>query len=150
MRYKKIPLIDTEREIYNPDFIVIGSILVEMIQILFFGPQLKVIANFFGNASVFFTLKNYESDYLINDLFWYHFCGVIGSVAIFAYLFSVIFFKLELRWSHFCLMQFSNDCAQVLVPVLSNLGYLPIISILLDALSCNKSISNNFGNSFMD
>jgi hypothetical protein len=61
----------------------------------------------------------------------------------------IIILKLDLKYDNYYSTLFGFICEHSL-PIISNAGFLPIISILLDVFLCTKGTSDSLNDSYLD
>ncbi|CAG9329486.1 unnamed protein product [Blepharisma stoltei] len=84
-----------------------------------------------------------------NGVFWFFLDFIFGVAFIWAVLSVTVLFRLDERLPSIGLFRLLNKSADFLMPILGNLMFIPIVSLLLDVFICDESIGENFTDSFM-
>jgi len=101
-------------------------------------------------------LSSWLSSYAIINLgwitegkmFWYYVKAVLIAVIFWIYFSFIIIFKFEGKFNNF-FFHYSQTFAELLMPILGNAGFLPIVSVLLNVIQCDQAIGNDLSQSFV-
>lgn len=74
---------------------------------------------------------------LQNGVFWLILNVVLGAVALWTILIVVVFTRIDSKLQRFCIFRNLGHLADFLLPILGELGFIPIISVLLMVLICD-------------
>ncbi|CAG9329483.1 unnamed protein product [Blepharisma stoltei] len=145
----KVDQLTKKQEISIEDFIMGATVIIEFLQILSMGPDLTPISSLIGDlgSMLSFDLSNLISTK--NGVFWFFLDFIFGLVFIWVVLSVTVLLRLDERFPTIGLLRLLNKSAYLLMPIIGNLMFIPIVSLLLEVFICDESIGENFTDSFM-
>lgn len=72
--------------------------------------------------------------------------GIVGFWTVYSLF---ILAKIDVRYNHYYIVRIIEDLGEFAMPIIGNLCYLPLLSILLSVFICDKSIDDSFETSYM-
>ena len=127
-------------EITFDDYVLLGTIAVEMLQYGAMGPTFPSWAATLQMASDSFSVNLETMIRLKGGMFWNILRVTLAGVAAWMGLLMVVFFKLDVRYK-FCFSRL-GDLAEKALPILGNMCFLPIISILMSVFQCGQAVQH--------
>ncbi|CAG9321867.1 unnamed protein product [Blepharisma stoltei] len=145
----KIEMLTMKKEISYEDFIVGITILIEFFQIISMGPDVKAISSLVGHVGDGFSLNLDSIYHMKGNVFWILISCTYGLTLLWLILCGVVLFQLDAVFPKSSLFKLLVQFSESMMPILGNLLFIPIISILLDVFVCDESIGENFTDSFL-
>ncbi|CAG9318589.1 unnamed protein product [Blepharisma stoltei] len=144
-----VEILEEKKEISTDDFIVGATIPIEFFQFVSMGPNFSVFGSILSNLSSMSTIELEDVIKLQNGVFWIITDIVLVCIAIWAVLCVIVLLRLHERWEELWIFRNLGVIAEYLMPVLGNICFMPFISICLDVFLCDKSIGEDFTDSFL-
>ncbi|CAG9329489.1 unnamed protein product [Blepharisma stoltei] len=145
----KVEQLITKQEMSIEDFMMGATVIIEFFQLISMGPNLASISALIGDLGNMLSLDINDFISTKNGVFWFFLGFIFGVVFIWAVLSVTVLFRLDERLPTIGLFRLLNKSADFLMPILDNLMFIPIVSLLLDVFICDESIGENFTDSFM-
>ncbi|CAG9315212.1 unnamed protein product [Blepharisma stoltei] len=137
------------KEISSQDFIVGATIAVEFFQFASMGPDYRSFNSFLSSIGEALSLDLGNFVKLSNGVFWGICDAILGLSVTWVVLCITVFYRLDEKYSHVSIFRFLGQLADLLMPILGNLCFIPFVSVLLDVFVCDESIGNHFTDSFL-
>ncbi|CAG9335587.1 unnamed protein product [Blepharisma stoltei] len=142
----EIPNLTTKSLIKFEDYVAMTMIFIYFLQYLAMGPDLDKYdkySDWLGRYAVinFHWLTK-------GKIFWLYVNIVIGAVGLWLYFCVHIILRLEAKFVNFFSTS-STNLATILMPLLGNAFFLPIVSVLLSIFQCDQSIGDELSQSFV-
>jgi hypothetical protein len=83
-------------------------------------------------------------------VFWFVLDVVYSLCAVWFVVALLVIFKVDMRYEGSSICRNFGYWAEFLLPILSNMCFLPIIAILLDVNLCTESVGDEYTDSFLD
>ncbi|CAG9329357.1 unnamed protein product [Blepharisma stoltei] len=145
----KVDQLTTKQEISIEDFMMGATVVIEFFQLLAMGPDITPINSLIENIGNMVSLDLNHVIKATNGVFWIFLDFIFACVLLWVILSTNVLLRLDEKFPSVPLLRFLNQLADLLMPVLGNLMFIPIVSVLLDVFVCDKSIGNNFTDSYM-
>lgn len=132
------------------DMIFTSYFLFQIFQLISMGPDQTSLRVALKNIQVLCAFDFNEFFQVKFDQFWgLYYCILIFSIF---WVFCCIFvlFKCQIRYSRLILFQQIKFLSTFTFPVLGHIGFLPIISMLMNIFMCHKAIASDITSSFLD
>mmetsp|Transcript_21306 Transcript_21306/g.21096 ORF Transcript_21306/g.21096 Transcript_21306/m.21096 type:complete len:167 (-) Transcript_21306:68-568(-) len=126
-----------------------ASVIIEFFQLLSMGPNLTPISSLIRDFANVFSLDIDDFISTKNGVFWFFLDSIYGFVFIWAVLSVTVLLRMDERLPGIGLFRLLNKSAHYLMPIIGNLMFIPIVSLLLDVFICDEAIGENFTDSFM-
>lgn len=141
------PLVQSS-EIKFGDYIVMIVIVVDLFQIMGMGPDLTPFL--FGASKIpdFISVNMSNIINFTKDIYWMGVYITLITCLIWFYLSVVVIFRLDEKLKY-SVLKFSNTLAISLMPIIGDLLFLPIVSILLFIFDCNEGTGTSITESFL-
>ncbi|CAG9330179.1 unnamed protein product [Blepharisma stoltei] len=137
------------KEISVPDAIMAATIVIEFFQLLAMGPDITPINSLISDIGKSFSLDFESLIQVRNDVFLIFLDVVFGSIILWVILSVIVLFRLDEIFNRVAIIRHLSSLSDYLMPVLGNLLFIPFMSGLLDVFVCDKSIGDDFTQSFM-
>ncbi|OMJ68141.1 hypothetical protein SteCoe_34492 [Stentor coeruleus] len=138
------------RVITLSDMIFTSYFLFQIFQLISMGPDQISLRVALKNIQILCAFDFNEFFQVKFDQFWgLYYCVLIFSIF---WIFCCIFvlFKCQIRYSRLVLFQQIKFLSTFIFPVLGHIGFLPIISMLMNIFMCHKAIANDITSSYLD
>ncbi|OMJ92512.1 hypothetical protein SteCoe_4754 [Stentor coeruleus] len=143
-----IKLLFQSSEIKFGDYVVMIVIVVDLFQIMGMGPDLTP---FLFGASKIPDYISVNMSNIINftkDVYWMGVYVTLITCLVWFYLSIVVIFRLDEKFKY-SVFKFSNTLAISLMPIIGDLLFLPIVSILLFIFDCHEGTGESLTESFL-
>ncbi|OMJ68342.1 hypothetical protein SteCoe_34234 [Stentor coeruleus] len=141
------PLVQSS-EIKFGDYVVMIVTVVDLLQIIGMGPDLTPFL--FGASKIpdFISVNMSNIINFTKDIYWMGVYVTLITCLVWFYLSIVVIFRLDekLKYSMF---KFSNNLAVSFMPIIGDLLFLPIVSILLFIFDCHEGTGTSITESFL-
>ena len=148
IRFRKIVMMQVKSHIVFEDYLTIGFIFIEALQMISIGPSFVSFNNFFSNLSEILSLNISKVTQFKDTTFWI----IFFSMIFLSYLWIIVIFICLFRVFR-CFPVVLNKLEEfksILIPIMSNYLFLPIIVSLLSILMCDKAISEDYTDSYLN
>jgi len=122
------------------DYLVFLTILIETLQYFSMGPDSPSWVAFLHRLVSYFNTNIDSVISLQKGVFWIVLNMTFAGVAIWGLLLIVLFFQTKCRVP--CLCPVLSEIGERLLPILGNMLFLPIISILMSVFECGQTASS--------
>jgi hypothetical protein len=130
------------------DYLTLGFIIVESIQLIAIGPSFAAFNQFLNNTSEYLSLNLSKAVTFRNTTFW---------VIFYSMLFSTYIWLLILVFTGFKLCGYNQiKCSRLekikvlSIPILSNYLFIPVTVCILSILACDKAIGSNLTDAYLN
>ncbi|CAG9336167.1 unnamed protein product [Blepharisma stoltei] len=121
-------------------------IFINFLQFLAMSPDIKEYDEYSSLLAGYIALN---LDWMIErNKFWYFTYIILGAAGTWIYISFNILLAVDAKYSFF-IFYFLGDFAQILVLILGNICFLPIVSFLISVVQCDQAIGNELSNSFV-
>jgi hypothetical protein len=135
----------TPEEISLEDYVVFAGLVIEFLQLLGIGPDIREITSLIATASEATSLDLSSLVYLEKGTFWFALDAVLAACGVWFIFLALtvlnLWHRLGLEW----LETFSDRW----LPFLGDICFLPIVSFSLNIYICDQSYSNSFASSVL-
>ena len=124
--------------------------LLQFFQFMIMGPDQDAYRQVVRNLDSLISLE-FEKFYDLNkDKFWMAYYSVLIFAGVWNLICVMFVFKCEVRYSNTKFSEFFKTLQQLILPLISSVMFLPLLSMLLNLFICSKSTGSGFEDLFMD
>ena len=148
IRFRKIVMMQVKSHIVFEDYLTLGFIFIEALQMISIGPPFVSFNNFLSNLSEILSFNISKVTQFKDTTFWI----IFFSMIFLSYLWIIIIFMCSFRVFR-CFPVVLNKLESFknfLIPIMSNYLFLPIIVSLISILMCDKAISEDYTDSYLN
>jgi hypothetical protein len=132
------------------DMIIMAGVFIDFCQYLSFGPKFESL-----NSAIWDLSKGLSIDLsglieMSEGVFWIILNCVYSACFVWFVVASLNLLRIDVRYERFSICQTFGYFSEVLLPVLSNACFVPIVGILLDVHLCTESVGDSYNDSFLD
>ena len=138
-----------QREMSFEDMMVNAFIWLEFFQYISAGPEAYLTNPLVGLVSES-SSANLES--LIDfrkEMFWWAIKVSLGLVVTWVVLGLVVLLRIDIRWSSAFVFRWMGTMAEYLMPVLGDLAFLPIVSMIMNLYLCDGATGPSLSDTFL-
>lgn len=145
----KIEPLNSKHEMSTNDFMVMMTVLIELLQYAAMGPEFRSMNAVLVEISAASSINLDEIMALSSGVYWIFLqCALILCTLWLMFGISLIK-NLDIKYDHIKLCATCGYYAENILPLIGNVFFLPIVSILLDVYVCDESSDGTFENTFM-
>ncbi|CAG9310181.1 unnamed protein product [Blepharisma stoltei] len=123
------------------DYIVMGIIVIDLFQFISQGPDISGLFPWLSWLSNY-SVIHFDSN-VSGDAYWdYLYLALIISCYCVASAFLLAF-------KTFKILNYARDLSMIMLPIIGNMMFVPMISIILSIFECDKGIGPNVSDSFI-
>jgi hypothetical protein len=148
LKFRKIRMMEVKSFIVFQDYLTFGFIFVEAIQMISIGPSFVSFNRFLSNLSEILSLNISKVTSFKDTTFW---------IIFFIMIFLSYFWILVLVFSYFRVLRWFSGLYKnlesfkiYLIPIMSNYLFLPTIVSLISILMCDKAVSDDYSDSYLN
>ncbi|CAG9329487.1 unnamed protein product [Blepharisma stoltei] len=145
----KVDQLTEKQEMSIEDIMIGATVIIELFQVLAMGPDLAPISSLIGDLGNMVSLDLNDFISTKNGVFWFFLDAIYALVCVWAVLSVSVLLRIDERFPAVGLFRLLNKSAYLLMPIIGNLMFIPIVSLLLDVFICDESIGEDFTDSFM-
>ena len=148
MRFRKIIMMEIKSYIVFEDYLTLGFIFIESLQMIAIGPSFVSFNRFLSNLSEILSLNISNVTDFKDTTFWIIFYSMIFLS--YAWIFIVLICYLRVLRFSSVLTKRLEDLKSFMIPIMSNYLFLPIVVSLISILMCDKAISKDYTDSYLN
>jgi hypothetical protein len=143
------PLTGSQMISFN-DMIIILVVFIDFFQYLAVGPEFRSLSYAVWEVSKAISVDLSQFISFDEGVYW----AILNSMYALSFLFFVccvvVLLKLDIHFEHSEICREFGYYAEVLLPILSNAFFLPVISIHFDVFICSNSVGPDYSDSYLD
>ncbi|OMJ70463.1 hypothetical protein SteCoe_31559 [Stentor coeruleus] len=145
----EINLISSKKYISFDDYMFFLYFPLQFFQIIAMGPDQLAYKKFIKNFQVFFSLDFNLYFYIEFERFWHLFYSVFGFTIYWIFGCILLMLRLDVSLERFSITRELMDIYKIIIPSFGHLGFLPIVSMLMNIFVCIEGISDEITDSFL-
>ncbi|MEE4247825.1 MAG: hypothetical protein V2I33_20695 [Kangiellaceae bacterium] len=132
------------------DMIVIAGVFVDFCQYLAMGPEFKSLNSVIWNLSAAISVDLGGLIEMSEGVFWMVLNVVYSACFVWFVVALLNLLRIDVRYEQYSICRSFSYYTEILLPILSNAGFVPIIAILLDVNMCTESVGDSYTDSYLD
>ncbi|OMJ93642.1 hypothetical protein SteCoe_3338 [Stentor coeruleus] len=146
--YTEIQLLSISCNAKFHDFLTLGFIFVESIQLIAIGPNFVSFNAFLNNASEYLSLNLSKAVTFRNTTFWVIFYSMLFST--YFWLLILVLSTIKLCGCFEYISKKIDDIKIYTMPILSNYLFIPVTVSILSIFACDKAIGLNLKDTYLN
>ena len=148
LNYRKLAMIRVKTFINFQDYVTLGFIFVESLQIISIGPSFAGFNRFLSNLSEILSLNISKVTQFKDTTFWI----IFYIMLIISYLWLLLLLISACKWLRlsYKIQNRLNSLKRFSTPFLSNYLFLPIVVSIFSILMCDKASGNQVTDSYLN
>ena len=148
LRFRKIIMLKIKAYIVFEDYLTLGFIFIEVLQMISIGPSFSAFNQFLSNISEILSLNLSKVTRFKDTTFWVIFLSMLSISYFWIFILISSYFRIFRCFSS--LLRRIEEIKIYLIPIVSNYLFLPTIVSLISILMCDKSISGKSTDSYLN
>ena len=121
-----------------------------LFQFLAMGPDQEAVKNVANNFFLFPSLDLDQYYYLTQYKFWILFYTVFGFSLFWVLMCLIIVLEFDIKYQDYWIFEQISVLCNLIFPLIGSIGFLPILSVLMNLFMCNNSVGSSLTDTFMD
>lgn len=148
-KHVKIEPLATKHEMSTNDFFLMGTIFVELFQYAAMGPEFRSLSSFLNVMALSLSIDLDATLTMSAGVYWIFLEATLVLCLVWL-LFGLGMIKnIDIKYEHIECCKTCGYYGENILPIIGNVMFLPIVSILLDVFICDESSDGEFENAFM-
>lgn len=122
----------------------------QFIQFLTMGPDQEAVKNVSNNFGLLLSLDFDKYYNLTQDKFWILFYSVFGFSIFWVLMCLTIVLELDIKYQNLWIFEQISVLCNLIFPLIGSIGFLPILSMLINLFLCTDSVGDSLTDTFMD
>ncbi|CAG9309872.1 unnamed protein product [Blepharisma stoltei] len=131
--------------IHFEDYILMGIIAADFFQFISQGPDISDLYMWLSKACSY-SLIHFDSS-VTGDIYWIYLYSAMIIACFWIFSAFILIFKLKICDSW--MLRYARKISLLLLPIIGNLLFVPMISVLLSIFQCDKGIGSSITDSFI-
>ena len=140
LRFRKIIMLKIKAYIVFEDYLTLGFIFIEVLQLISIGPSFSAFNEFLSNISEILSLNLSKVTRFKDTTFWVIFLSMLSISYLWIFILAASYFMVFRCFPS--IFRRIEEIKVYLMPIVSNYLFVPAIVGLISILMCDKSISD--------